>query len=179
MTSRPLGRWELLTTYSIKIHVRQRADSHLCVGGTAPDFKVMDADDRPFRLSHELGERPIILVFYPSDFGVVCSIQMREFKKNRERFDSFGYRVVWMSTDTTENHRRWRSKMDIPFQLLSDNDGSVSRLYGVFIEEEGVLKKFSNRSIFVIQTDRCITYKWVAGHPAISPDLNEVLDSIA
>lgn len=159
--------------------MRQRSDSHLCIGGPAPDFEIMDADEKTFRLSRELGKAPIVLVFYPADFGVVCSIEMKELIEIRGKLESHGYRVICINTDTTENHRRWRAKMDIPFRMLGDQDGKVSRLYGVFMEEEGLLKNFSNRSIFVIQTDGCITYKWVAGQPAILPDFNEVLASIA
>jgi peroxiredoxin len=159
--------------------MRLRPDSHLCDGEMAPDFEVLDADRRPFRLSKELRYGPILLVFYPADFGVVCSIEMRMFMEVREEIEKLGYRVVWINTDSIESHLKWRSKTGSPFRMLSDSGGSVSKLYGVFIDEEGILKNFSNRSIFAIQTDGCIKYKWVAGQPAVSPDLNEVLASIA
>ena len=158
--------------------MRQRPDSHLCLGETAPDFQLPDASDEPFILSHELEKGPIILVFYPADFGVVCSIEMREFKEMREEFERRGYRVVWINTDSTESHRRWRVKMGIPFQMVSDPLGEVSRLYGIFLEEDGMLKNFSNRSVFVIGGDGCIIYKWVADRPAISPDLKDIISAI-
>jgi peroxiredoxin len=159
--------------------MRQRPDSHLCTGEVAPDFTVKDADENWFRLREELKVGPIVLVFYPADFGVVCSIEMREFKEGKEKFDSHGYRVVWINTDSIKSHRGWRSKMKVPFRMLSDSSGQVSRLFGVFIEDEdGLLKRFSNRAIFVIGEDGCITYKWVADQPAISPDLKQVIASL-
>lgn len=159
--------------------MRKRPDSHLCTGEEAPDFRIMDADEQWFKLSEELKSGPIVLVFYPADFGVVCSIEMREFKEAKEEFNSNGYRVVWVNTDSIRSHRGWRSKMKVPFRMLSDTNAEASRLFGVFIEEEnGLVKKFSNRAIFVIQGDGCITYKWVADQPAVSPDLKQVMASL-
>jgi peroxiredoxin len=159
--------------------MRQRPDSHLCTGKEAPDFRVIDADEQWFKLSEELKSGPIVLVFYPADFGVVCSIEMREFKEAKEEFDLRGYRVVWINTDSIRSHRGWRAKMKVPFRMLSDASGKASKLFGVFIENEnGLLKRFSNRAIFVIQEDGCITYKWVADQPAVSPDLEQVIASL-
>jgi peroxiredoxin len=155
--------------------MRQRPDSHLNTGDQAPDFRVMDADERWFKLSEELKSGPIVLVFYPADFGVVCSIEMREFKEVKEVFDSCGHKVVWMNTDSIRSHRGWRSKMNVPFRMLCDEGGSVSKLYGVFLEEEGLLKNFSNRSIFIIDGNSTIRYKWVADMPANPPPMEEVL----
>ena len=159
--------------------MRLRPDSHLCDGETAPDFEVLDADRRPFRLSEELKEGPIILVFYPADFGVVCSIEMRMFKEAQKEFEERGYRVVWINTDSIENHQKWRSKTSSPFRMLSDRDGRVSKLFGVFIEEEGLLRNFSNRSIFIMDEDMIIRYKWVAEQPAIAPVLEDVIKVVS
>jgi len=104
---------------------------------------------------------------------------MREFKEAKEEFDLRGYRVVWINTDSIRSHRGWRAKMNVPFRMLSDASGKASKLFGVFIENEnGLLKRFSNRAIFVIQEDGCITYKWVADQPAVSPDLKQVIASL-
>ena len=155
--------------------MRQRPDSHLCTEKEAPDFMVIDADEQWFKLSEELKSGPIVLVFYPADFGVVCSIEMRDFKEAKEEFDSCGYRVVWINTDSIRSHRGWRSKINSPFRMLCDEGGSVSKLYGVFLEEEGLLKNFSNRSIFIIDRKMIIRYKWVADRPANPPPMEEVL----
>jgi peroxiredoxin len=155
-----------------------RPDSHLQVGDRAPDFEVLDADDRTFRLSEELEKAPIVLAFHPSDFGIICSIQMREFKEVRQVFEEKGYRVVWINTDSRMSHRSWRVKAKIPFPLLEDEENEVSKLYGIFLEEDGLLKDFSNRALFVIQSDGTISYKWVSLRPATSPPMDELLAAL-
>ncbi len=156
-----------------------RPDSHLSPGDIAPDFEVLDADEKTFRLSKEIQNGPIILAFYPSDFGIVCSIQLREFKEVMDVFESKGYRTVWINTDSLVSHRRWRVKAGVPFKLLGDPGGEVSKLYGIFLEGgDGLLKNFSNRAIFVIQPDGRISYKWVSLRPATSPPVEELLAAL-
>jgi len=158
--------------------MKLRPDSHLFTGDEAPDFQVLDADEGSFSLSDELKSAPIVLVFYPTDFGIVCTIELREFKEIREEIESMGYRIVWINTDSTASHRSWRMKAKVPFQMLSDPGGEVSKMYGIFLEEDGLLKNFSNRSIFVIEQDSRLSYRWVGRKPATSPPLDELLESL-
>jgi len=158
--------------------MNERPDSHLKVGDRAPDFSLPDADEEIFVLSDELEKHPVLLVFYPSDFGVMCSIEMREFKELKEKLDRLGVEVVWINTDSTRSHRAWRAKADIPFRLLSDSRFTVSKDYGVFLEEDGLLKNFSNRALFLVGRDGKILYRWVGLRPATNPDLGEMIKAI-
>lgn len=158
--------------------MRKRPDSHLNVGDIAPDFSLPDADEEIFVLSDEIRKHPVLLVFYPSDFGVMCSIEMREFKELKEKLDDLGIEVVWINTDSTRSHRAWRARADIPFRLLSDSDFTVSKDYGVFLEEDGLLKNFSNRALFLVGRDGRILYKWVGLRPATNPPLAEMIEEV-
>ncbi|MFP4545272.1 MAG: redoxin domain-containing protein [Methanomassiliicoccales archaeon] len=145
----------------------------------APDFSLTQDDEETFRLEEELGRNPVILLFYPSDFGIICSIEMREFHEMCGRLEELGIRVVGVSIDHTRTHRAWKQKLRIPFRLLADEEGEVSRLYGVYLEEEmGMLKRMANRAVFLIDQEGTIRYRWVAPEPATSPDMEEVGEAV-
>jgi peroxiredoxin len=66
--------------------------------------------------------------------------------------------------------------MDIP--LLSDYNKEVIPQYGVQYEDLAGFKGLAKRSVFVIDRDGAIKYKWVTDDPAVLPDLDEVVAAI-
>jgi peroxiredoxin Q/BCP len=101
------------------------------VGDVAPDFTLPDQTGTPVRLSDLLGEKTVVLYFYPKDETPGCTIEARAFRDSYEQFRSKDSQVVGVSSDSVRSHRRFARRYNLPFLLLSDADGAVRRLYGV------------------------------------------------
>ena len=100
-------------------------------GDEAPDFTLPDQDGRPRRLSGLLAGRPLILYFYPADFTPGCTKEACDLRDLHAQLLASGLRVVGISPQSPESHRRFREVHALPFMLLSDEGKAVIRAYGV------------------------------------------------
>ena len=78
-----------------------------------------------------LGSKPAVLFFYPKDDTPGCTKQACAFRDDYEGFGKLDAEVMGISSDSVESHRSFAAKHDLPFTLLSDEEGKVRRLYGV------------------------------------------------
>ena len=101
------------------------------IGDLAPDFTLPDQWGKPVRLRDVLGEKTVVLYFYPKDETPGCTIEARAFRDSYEQFSAKDAQVVGVSSDSVRSHRRFAQRHNLPFLLLSDRDGAVRRLYGV------------------------------------------------
>ena len=128
-------------------------------GEKAPDFVLMADDGKKVSLGDYLG-RKVVLYFYPKDGTPGCTseaIQFRDMIKEFEREDAV---ILGVSKDSVKSHQKFKMKHQLPFKLLSDPEGKVIDLYGVWkkksmygrtfmgierttflIDERGVVKK--------------------------------------
>ena len=112
----------------------------LKIGNRAPDFTLPSSEGEMFRLSENLGEG-IILYFYPKDFTGGCTAEACSFRDEIEHFEDLDIRVVGISTDDVDVHNRFINKYNLPFTLLSDTDGTVSKTYDSLIPFIGLSKR--------------------------------------
>jgi peroxiredoxin Q/BCP len=101
------------------------------VGDVAPDFELPDQSGTPVRLHDLVGQRPIVLYFYPKDKTPGCTIEARAFRDSYGGFTDAGAEVVGVSSDSVASHRHFAASERLPFRLLSDRAGVVRELYGV------------------------------------------------
>jgi peroxiredoxin Q/BCP len=101
------------------------------VGDMAPDFTLLDQSGTPVRLGDLVGQKTVVLYFYPKDETPGCTIEARAFRDSYDKFSAKDAQVVGVSSDSVRSHRRFAQRHDLPFLLLSDADGAVRRLYGV------------------------------------------------
>jgi peroxiredoxin Q/BCP len=101
----------------------------LRVGTKAPDFALVGADGKTFTLSKDWAGSPGIIYFYPKDFTPGCTAEACAFRDSHQDLAAWGIPVVGISTDSAESHRRFAREHKIPFPLLSDLNGAVSKLY--------------------------------------------------
>jgi len=72
--------------------------------------------------------------------------------------------VVGISTDSVATQKKFKAEHELPYPLLSDEDGKVSKLYGGTIPVAGL----SNRATWVVGQDGRIV-EIVTGSAAIDP----------
>ena len=124
----------------------------LATGELAPDFELPDQDGRKRRLGDLLGGRPLILYFYPADFTPGCTREACDLRDLHARILSVGLRVVGVSPQSPESHRRFRDEHSLPFMLLSDEDKLAIKAFGV----DGPLGIGVRRATFLIDGKRRI-----------------------
>jgi peroxiredoxin Q/BCP len=147
------------------------------VGMPAPDFRLPDASDKDFHLSAELAAGAVMLLFYPSDFGIVCSLEMRTFQGMRDEFEAKGVQVVGISRNSIMTHKQWKESMDLQMRLLSDEDGEVCTMYAG-LQNFGLLKGFPRRAVLIVDRKGIIRYVWIATAEGLAPPFEEVRERI-
>ena len=100
-------------------------------GDKAPDFTLPSQSGTPVRLQDRLGERVIVLYFYPRDNTSGCTAEACAFRDSYEVFAEAGADVIGISSDSVDRHAAFAGKHDLPFTLLSDKGGQVRKQYGV------------------------------------------------
>jgi peroxiredoxin Q/BCP len=100
-------------------------------GDKAPDFTLPSQSGEPVRLHDRLGERVVVLYFYPKDDTPGCTAEACAFRDSFEAFTDAGAEVIGVSSDSVDRHAAFAGKHKLPFTLLSDKGGQVRKSYGV------------------------------------------------
>jgi thioredoxin-dependent peroxiredoxin len=101
------------------------------VGDKAPDFTLPSQSGEPVRLGDRLGDRVVVLYFYPKDDTPGCTAEACAFRDSHESFTDAGADVIGISSDSTGRHASFAGRHQLPFTLLSDQGGQVRKSYGV------------------------------------------------
>lgn len=100
-------------------------------GEGAPDFRLQDQNEEWRSLADYQGEW-LILYFYPRDFTPGCTTEACAFRDDIFEFRKMGVRIVGVSVDDTASHEDFAEEYSLPFPLLADTDGAVSKSYGTY-----------------------------------------------
>lgn len=121
-------------------------------GEFAPHFCLPDADMEPIDMSGFLGRKNVVLFFYPKDGTPGCTLEATDFSDHEADFTAQDCVLFGISRDECLKHAEFRDKEGIGVELLSDAEGTVCKLYGVWqAKEVDGHKKFGIvRSTFVI-----------------------------
>lgn len=101
----------------------------LKVNTQAPDFTLPSTKGEDFSLSKSAADSPLIIFFYPKDFTRGCTKEVCEFRDTFSFFEQLNIRVIGISRDSLQNHYKFKKAYNLPFELLSDKEGKVARLY--------------------------------------------------
>jgi peroxiredoxin Q/BCP len=100
-------------------------------GDQVPDFELPDQDGTPRRLSTLLENGPVVLFFYPAAMTPGCTREACHFRDLTVEFAAAGVQRVGISRDTVRKQKQFADKHAFDYPLLSDEDGSVSKMFGV------------------------------------------------
>ena len=147
--------------------------SGIQVGDKAPDFTLPSQAGEQVRLSDRLGERVVVLYFYPKDETPGCTKEACAFRDSHEIFTEAGAEVIGVSSDSVVKHAAFAGHHNLPFTLLSDEGGKVRKSYGV----PATLGLLPGRVTYVI--DRAGTVRHVFNSQAsIGRHVNDALDVV-
>jgi peroxiredoxin Q/BCP len=121
----------------------------LAKGLKAPEFELADQDGRKHTLKALLKDGPLILYFYPADFTPGCTKEACSFRDLHQELIKAKLRVVGVSPQDVESHRRFAEKHGLNFPLLADPDKKVVKAYDV----DGPLGFGVRRGTYLIGSD--------------------------
>lgn len=138
------------------------------VGSKLPAFKAMTAEGQ---ITHkDLKGQITILYFYPKDDTPGCTIEACQFRDSLPKFTRIKAKVYGVSRDSLTRHEKFSSKYELPFTLISDEDGSMCESFGTWIEKSLYGRKHMgiDRATFLIDADGIVQAVWrkvkVSGH---------------
>jgi peroxiredoxin Q/BCP len=132
----------------------------LAQGLPVPDF-VAAATGGSFRLSAQTG-RMLVIYFYPKDNTPGCTTEAMQFRDLHREFAAAGASIFGVSRDSLRSHERFKAKLGLPFELISDGDEQVCRLFDVIKLKNMYGKQVLGieRSTFLIDTRGVLREEW-------------------
>ena len=123
----------------------------LQVGDKAPDFSLPDQDGKTVSLKSLKGKQ-VVLYFYPKDDTPGCTKEACGFRDSLRAIEKANTVVLGVSMDDAESHHKFIKKYSLPFTLLCDEDGKVSKAYAVYKKKNMYGKTYwgIERSTFII-----------------------------
>ncbi|HEY3196920.1 MAG TPA: thioredoxin-dependent thiol peroxidase [Nitrospirales bacterium] len=123
----------------------------LKVGDTAPDFSLPSGTGETIALKSLRGKQ-VVLYFYPKDDTPGCTKEACGFRDDIRRIEKANTVVLGVSNDDLTSHQKFSKKYALPFTLLSDENKTVSKAYGVYKQKSMYGKTYwgIERSTFVI-----------------------------
>ena len=147
------------------------------IGKKIPDFEAPATRGKTISLSALKGKR-LVLYFYPKDSTPGCTIEGRDFRDHMKKFRALNTAIFGVSRDSLKSHENFKEQECFPFELLSDADEKLCRMFDVIKEKNMYGKKVMGieRSTFLIDENGILRNEWrkvkVEGH------VTEVLDAV-
>jgi len=139
--------------------------STLKVGDKAPDFTLPTGSGGRFSLKDVKGKK-VVIYFYPKDDTSGCTKEACSFRDNTKIIQKKGAVIIGASIDSVESHKKFASKYDLPFTLVSDEEKDLVKKYGVWKEKNMYGRKYMG----IVRTTFVINEKGVISH--IFPKVN-------
>jgi peroxiredoxin len=145
------------------------------LGSAAPEFTLVDMDMRQRSLAEFRGKKTV-LAFYPGAFTSVCKMEMCTFRDSLSNLEALDAQVIGISVNDPFSNKAFHEMNMLNFPLLCDYTRKAVNAYGVALPDFAGLTGYTvaQRSVFVLDREGTITYKWIADNPGIEPDYREV-----
>ena len=148
------------------------------IGKKAPAFEAEATGSKTIKLG-DLKGKNVVLYFYPKDSTPGCTREGQDFRDNKLKFSRRNTVILGVSRDSIKSHENFREKQGFKFDLLSDPDEMLCKLFDVIKMKNMYGKKVRGieRSTFLIDTKGVLRKEWrkvkVDGH------VEEVLDAVS
>ena len=143
----------------------------VAVGKKVPAFALPDSTGAVWKSKEALGKN-LVVYFYPRDNTSGCTREGLDFAELAPAFKKAKTIVVGISADSVASHQSFRAKMKFPFELLSDAEQEVCKLFDVYKQKSMYGRKYMGieRSAFLLDAKGALRREWrkvkVPGHAA-------------
>ncbi|WP_312438743.1 peroxiredoxin [Janthinobacterium sp.] len=143
-----------------------------------PDFTAAMTSGKTFQL---LGRpaKASVLFFYPKDNTPGCTTENIAFRDAYEKFTAANVEIYGISRDSLRSHESFKTKLDLPFELISDPDETMCLQFNVMKMKQmyGKTVRGVERSTFVIDAEGRIVKEWRG--VKVATHVEEVLEFVA
>jgi len=131
------------------------------LGQPVPDFDLPSTGDKTFRLSENKGNN-VLVYFYPKDNTPGCTLEGQNFRDDIAFFNDNNTVIVGISRDSLRKHENFKAKQSFPFELLSDEDEAVCKLFDVIKLKKLYGREYMgiDRSTFLIDSNGVLRNEW-------------------
>ena len=141
------------------------------------DFKAEATGNKTIQLKSLRGKK-VVIYFYPKDATPGCTTEGQNFRDLHAKFRRQNAVIFGVSRDSIASHEKFKEKQNFPFELISDPDEKICKLFDVIREKTLYGRKFMGveRSTFLIDENGKLRQEWrkvkVKGHA------DEVLEAV-
>lgn len=128
--------------------------AELEIGSIAPDFEIKNQDGVIVK-SSDLKGKWTILYFYPKDNTPGCSTEAIEFSYYKKDMEDVGVKIIGISRDSIESHKKFIEKKSLTIELLSSEESDMTEKYGVWQLKKNYGKEYMGivRTTYIISPD--------------------------
>ena len=147
------------------------------VGDTAPNFELVDTELK-MRTLDEFKGKKIVLSFIVAASSPVCEVELCTFRDSWDEISNLGAQVIAISNDGPFANKAFAEKNNYNFPLLGDYKSQTIRDYDVLMPHLLHVKDYNaaKRSVFVIDENGTVVYKWISEDPLKEPNYQEIIE---
>ena len=149
----------------------------LNIGDTAPEFELADTELK-MRSSEEFKGKKIVLSFFVAASSPVCENELCTFRDSWDDLSKLNAQVIAISNDGPFANKAFAEKNNLKFPVLGDYKSKTIRDYDVLMPHLLHVKDYdaAKRSVFIVNENGLIAYKWVSDDPLVEPNYQEIKD---
>jgi peroxiredoxin len=161
-------------------NINNNSSGKLQTGDNAPDFELLDTNQEFHKLSN-YKDNQTILAFFPAAGSPVCTTEMCNFRDSLNGLQQKNVKILGISVDSPFANKVFAEHHNLSFPILSDYNRETIEKYDVVMPSLGKLKdyKAAKRSIFIVDNNQKIKYRWVSDNPMVEPNYDEIRKNIS
>jgi peroxiredoxin len=146
------------------------------VGDQAPDFELVDTELK-FRTLEEFKGKKVVISFFVAASSPICEIELCTFRDSWDQISELGAQVIAISNDGPFANKAFAEKNNYNFPVLGDYQSKTIRDYDVLLPDLLHVKNYNaaKRSVFILNEEHKIIWKWVVDDPLKEPDYKEIM----
>jgi peroxiredoxin len=150
------------------------------VGDESPNFTLISHKMKYVTLSDHRGEN-VVLAFYPGAFTGTCTKEMCNIRDTIASLEDLNATIYGISVNDPFSNNAFHEENVLNFPLLCDYNREVVQKYNVYHENFAGLKGYvsAKRSVFILDKDGIVIYKWVTEDPSVEPDYKELEEELS
>ena len=147
----------------------------LNVGDPAPNFELADTELKMRTLDEFKGGK-IVISFIVAASSPVCEVELCTLRDSYQEMNNLGAQVIAISNDGPFANKAFSEKHNFNFPLLADYTSKTIRDYDILMPDLLHIKDYNaaKRSVFIVNEDGKIGYKWVSEDPLKEPNYDEI-----
>lgn len=132
-------------------------------------FSLQDEQGETHSLADFVG-KPLVLLFFRGTFGPTSRKSLPSWQDFSRSLNDLGFGILAISSDSQENHLKFKAENNVQFPLLTDVDLAVSREFGVYLDNNRNAGDYGEPALFLIDAKGRIAFSLVTSGPKGMPE---------